>query len=166
MILALWIIPFLLFNLGPQIAIFEAEGALWSFCAQKEFCRAQKIEFIWGLKNAYFSKPKALQELPQIYHQFVQKCKFLHFYLLPLPNYFHFWDRRSALITFGHTNNFVGNKKLNLYGVLKIHFFQNQRRYKSCSKMATKCHKFPKSHTKNTRKMWFGHNLVVYGPIP
>ena len=94
---------------------------------------------------------------PPIQTKMFMMCKFLRFYLLSLLNYCYFWGRRSGLITFGHSNNFVRHKKLNLYGVLKIYFIQNQRRYKICSKMATKCHKFSKSRTNYVQKMWFGH---------
>ena len=54
------------------------------FWAQKQFCRAQKIEFIWGPKNTIFSKPKALQELPQISHHFGQKMGITVFWLTTL----------------------------------------------------------------------------------
>ena len=63
--------------------------------------------------------------------------KFLHFYLPPWSINCHFWGRRSALSTFRLKSNFVGHKKLNSYEVLKIHFFQNQRHYKSCNKTPT-----------------------------
>ena len=136
----------------------------------KKILSGTKNWIYMGSYKCIFLKTKGATRVapngPPIQTKMFMMCKFLHFYLLPLLNYCHFWGRRSGLITFGHTNNFVGHKKLNLHGVLKIYFIQNQRRYKICNKMATKCHKFPKSHTKNTRKMWFGHNLVVYGPIP
>ena len=50
--------------------------------------------------------------------------------------------------------NFVGQKKLNKYGVLKIHFFQNPRRYKSCPNL-------PPFQTKNCHPQILTHHMVI-----
>ena len=126
--------PSTLVHKSPFLRQKEYSDHFW---LKRNFVGHEKLNLYGVLKMHIFPNQRRYKSCPKFTTNLYKICKFLHFYLLPLPDYCHFWDRRSAPITFGHSNNFVGHKKLNLYGVLKIHFFQNQRRYKSCTKTPT-----------------------------
>ena len=104
----------------------------WINSQISQFCKSRRLFFIFGAIENQKNQKKVH---PSIFDFSPMKNSI--FALQPWSTNRHFWDRRSVLSHFWLYINFVGQKKLNKYGVLEIHFFQNPRRYKSCHKWAT-----------------------------
>ena len=97
-----------------------------------QFCKSRRLFFIVGaIENQ--KNPKKVR--PSIIDFSLMRNSI--FCSSTLVHKSPFLRQKERSEHFGLKINFVGQKKLNKYGVLEIHFFQNPRRYKSCSKWAT-----------------------------